>query len=211
MKEQNMIRAPRWQGHRAGLALAWLALLLCGPVRAQAQQGEPATLKRAAELRDAPGDTARSLAALPPQEPITRLGQRQGPWIQVQTRAGVTGWVHMFDVGPAGAAAAQPTSSGGNPLTGSLRGITSLLRGGPQPATVSTSTIGIRGLGAEDLARAQPNPAAVGQMDQLRQGESQARQFAAEAALVAATVPELPLPSRLRSPQGGGNPDPSQQ
>jgi hypothetical protein len=190
---------------RATLAL--LTLLLCGSL--QAQQGEAAAMKRATELRDAPADSGRSLASLPQQEPVTRLGERQGAWIQVQTRAGVSGWVHMFDVGPAGSAgsaAGNVASSAGNAVTGGLRGLTSMLRGSPQAPTVATSTIGIRGLGAEDLARAQPNVQAVGQMDQLRQGENEARAFAAEASLAAAVVPELPLPSRLRAPQSGATP-----
>ena len=156
-------------------------------------------MKRPAQLRDAPAETGRSLASLPALEPVTRLGERQGGWIQVQARSGTAGWVHMFDLGPSGsvAAAGGGAPAGSNALTGGLRGLTNMLRGGssPPPRT-ATSTIGIRGLEAEDLARAQPNIHAVGQMEQLRQGESGARQFAAEAALISATVPALPLPSR---------------
>jgi Bacterial SH3 domain len=175
------------------------------PGSAAAQQGEPALLKRAAELRAAPADTGRSLATLPAQAPVTRLGERQGAWIQVQSAAGVAGWVHMFDVGPAGLGGGAGTSApaGGNPVTSGLRGISNMLSGGSSPPPrVATSTIGIRGLEAEDLARAQPNLNAVGQMERLRQGEGEARQFAADAALVAATVPALPAPARASSPQG---------
>jgi hypothetical protein len=175
---------------------------------AGAQQGEPAMLKRAADLRDAPAETGRSLAALPAQEPVTRLGDRQGAWIRVQTGGGVAGWVHLFDVGPAGLGAGAGTSApaGANPVTSSLRGLSNLLSGGSSPPPrVATSTIGIRGLEAEDLARAQPNLNAVIQMEQLRQGEAGARQFAAEAALVAATVPVLPAPARASAPQGGNS------
>jgi hypothetical protein len=208
MKEQPMIRAPLRPIAPAGLLLA--LALCCGP--AGAQQAEPAVLKRPAQLRELPAETARSLAALPAQEAVTRLGARQGLWIQVQTRAGVAGWVHRFDVGPAAADAAAgsaaPAASsapaGGSVVTGSLRGLTNFLRGSnaPPPHT-ATSTIGIRGLDAEDLARARPDLDAVGRMEQLRLGESGARQFAAQAALVAATVPPLPAPAAVRSPQGG--------
>src|SRR6478609_810721 len=99
MKEQTMIRVTSLRAVPA--MLLGLALAL-SPGLAPAQQGEPATMKRASDLRDAPADSGRSLAALPAQEPVTRLGGRQGPWIQVQNRGGITGWVHMFDVGPAG-------------------------------------------------------------------------------------------------------------
>ena len=188
------------------LTLAAICLL---PGSAAAQQGESAMLKRPAELRDAPADSGRSLAALPAQEPVIRMGARQGAWIQVQARGGITGWVHMFDVGPAGlgGGAGTGTPSGGNALTGGLRGLSNMLGGGspPPPPRVSTSTIGIRGLEAEDLARAQPNLNAVTQMEQMRQDEASARQFAADAALTAATVPALAAPVRTSSPQGGTN------
>ena len=95
-------------------------------------------------------------------------------------------------------------SGGGNAVTGALRGITSLFnRGGAgSPATLPTSTIGIRGLGAEDIANAQPDPAAVSQMEALRLDEAQARSFAAEAAL--APVAVAPLPAPASAPGAGG-------
>jgi len=205
MKEQNMIRATLLSTTCA-LLLAAVSLL---PVSAAAQQGEAAVLKRAAELRDGPAESGRSLAALPAQEPVIRTGARQGGWIQVQTRGGTAGWVHMFDVGPAGlvAGAGTSTPSGGNVVTGGLRGISNMLGGGSPlpPPRVSTSTIGIRGLEAEDLARAQPNLNAVTQMEQMRQDEASARQFAADAALAAVTVPALSAPARVSSPQGSSN------
>lgn len=186
------------------LGTALLALLATA---AQAQT-EPALLKRATELRDAPGEAARSLVSLPAQTPVTRLGDRQGPWVQVKTAAGGTGWVHMFDLGPASAAASTSQAApGGNAATGALRGITGLFgRSNAPPTTLATSTIGIRGLSKEDLANAQPNLAAVGQLETLRQNEAQARDFAGAAALASVSVPALPVPQRVASPQGGGAP-----
>lgn len=211
MKEQKMIRATLLRAV-PGVLLGMAMALSSGA--ALAQQGEPAMMKRATDLRDAPADSGRSLAALPAQEPVTRMGGRQGGWIQVQNRGGVTGWVHMFDVGPAGFGSGASTSapSGGNALTGSLRGLSNMLGGSTQQQPrVATSTIGIRGLEAEDLARAQPNLNAVSQMEQLRQNEASARQFAAEAPLVAANVQALPSPGRASSPQGnsGSNNNPT--
>ncbi|MDB5897488.1 MAG: hypothetical protein JWP41_1090 [Ramlibacter sp.] len=81
-------------------AFALAAVLLPG---AWAQ--EAAVVRRATELREAPGDQALSLAPLPAQTAVTRTNERQGPWVQVRTAAGATGWVHLFDVGPATAAA----------------------------------------------------------------------------------------------------------
>lgn len=168
-----------------------LVALLAGSA-AHAQE-EAAVMKRPAELREAPGESARSLVLLQAQAPVTRLVGRQGPWVQVRNGTGATGWVHLFDLGPASGG-----SVGSNAATGALRGITGLFsKGGTQRgATTPTSTIGIRGLGAEDLAQAQPNAAAVAQMESLRQSEGQAREFAREAALAQVNVPPLPSPAR---------------
>lgn len=168
-------------------------LLLSGGL-AQAQ-GESVQIKRAVELRETPGEGSRSLAALAARTPVTRSGLRQGAWIQVRTADGALGWVHMFDVGAAGSAA--PAGAG----TNALRGLTSFFnKGSAQGGTITaTSTVGIRGLGAEDLARAQPNPAAVTQADALRQDADQARQFAASAALSSRTVDALPTPALVQS------------
>ncbi len=172
-----MIRA----GFRPVLRGVGTTLLMCWAFAAQAQ-GEAAVMKRAGELREAPAESARSLAPLPADAPVTRLGERQGPWIQVRNAAGATGWVHMFDI--------APQSSGGNAASGALRGVTNFFnKGNNRPVTTATSTIGIRGLGAEDLAQAQPNPGAVAQMEALRQSESQARTFAAPARPSAAPTP----------------------
>jgi hypothetical protein len=155
-------------------------------------QTEALLVKRAAELREAPGDNSRSLAALPARTPLTRSGARQGAWIQVRTAEGASGWLHMFDVGSA--ASAAPAGAGAS----ALRGLTSFFnKGSAQGGTVTaTSTVGIRGLGAEDLARAQPNPAAVGQAEALRQDADQARQFAVNAALSSRVVDPLPVPAQ---------------
>lgn len=195
-------------GLRRRWRTALAASLLVGmPAIALAQaDGEPASMKRETALRDAPGDGARSLAALPAQSAVTRLGERQGPWIRVRSAAGTVGWVHMFDVGPAAGSASAGSGAAGN----ALRSVTSFFsKGGPQqrPLTTATSTIGIRGLGAEDLAQAQPNPAALAQMEALRQGEGEARSFAGQAALAAVAVEPLPAPARLQPATGtGGQP-----
>jgi hypothetical protein len=170
-------------------------VLLLGSGLVQAQT-EALLVKRAAELREAPGESARRLAVLAARTPVTRSGGRQGAWLQVRTAEGASGWVHMFDVGSA--ASAAPAGAGAN----ALRGLSSFFnKGSAQGGTVTaTSTVGIRGLGAEDLARAQPNPAAVTQAEALRQDADQARQFAVSAALSSRAVEPLPVPA-LAQPQ----------
>jgi hypothetical protein len=173
------------------LRIALMGLALATSAVGQAQSDTLVT-KRAANLRQAPSESSTSLEPLPVQTPLTRLTMRVGPWIQVKTTAGQTGWVHMFDVGTAGAQA--PTS---NAATGALRGLTSFFNGGSSQSrntTASTSTVGIRGLGAEDIANAQPNIQAIGQVEGLRVDAAQAKRFAAEAPVSARDVDPLPEP-----------------
>ena len=182
---------------RPGTALRQLAgaLLLAGMGVAWAD-GDPGILRRATELRAAPASQAPSVAALPAQAPLTRLGGREGPWIEVRTSTGLTGWVHLFDVGSPGAGGGTPTAAGQTATSG-LRGLTSLFSRGSGASggtSVATTTVGIRGLSAEDIANAQPNPAVVAQMQGLRQTETQARAFASSASLTSQDVPPLPKP-----------------
>lgn len=164
---------------------------------------EIVSVKRPAELRIAPGETARSLAPLALQTPLTRLSARQGAWIQVRTAAGTIGWVHMFDVGISGAPA-----TGSNVATGALRSISNFFNRGSAQGTTSTatSTVGIRGLGSEDIANAQPNLAALSQVDSMRQNASQARKFAADAQLHSRVVAPLPAPAAMASANPQSNP-----
>lgn len=179
------------------LALAWLMACACGGAQAEAQE-ETVVVRRATELREQPGES-RSLAALQADASVTRLADRQGPWVRVRTTTGVVGWVHLFDLGTAGSAAA---SSSGGGASGLFRGVTRLF-GKPAPTSASSSaTIGIRGLGAEDLAQAQPDTAAVTRMEALRVTEPQARQFAREAGLTPQSVQPLPAPA----PPASSNP-----
>lgn len=180
-----------------------LSTLLIHP--AAWSQNDTVTVKREAQLRQSPADSAASLAALPVQTPLTRLASRRGPWIEVRTAQGQTGWVHLFDVGTV------PVAQGGNFATGALRGLSGLFRGGnalaPQSRT-ATATIGIRGLDAQDIANAQPNLNAVTMMEALRVDAAQAQQFAGAAQLLPQQVDPLPVPPRPASPQapsaGGG-------
>lgn len=177
-----------------------LTLLLTTWVAMAHAQSDVLLIKRAAELRQAPGETATSLAPLPLQTSVTRLTARQGAWIQVKTAAGVTGWVHMFDVG-----ASSTPSAPANVATGALRGLSNFFnRGSAQSANTATSTVGIRGLTGEDIANAQPNLSALTQVEGLRQDASQARRFAADSALAARVVDPLPMPS---APATSSTPD----
>lgn len=164
-------------------------------------QSEPVQVKRQSELRQQPSETASALATLPALTNITRLPERQGPWMHVKTDAGQIGWVHMFDIGTV-----QAQSSAASTASGALRGITNFFnRGSAQnTTTTATSTVGIRGLGSEDIANAQPNLEALKQAEAMRTDEAQARRFAGEAKLAARSVDPLPAPT---APAAAGQSD----
>jgi hypothetical protein len=180
-------------------------VLALGSALAHAQ-GEAAVTKRATELRATPGDNGRSVASLPAQAPITRLGDRQGAWVLVRNAAGATGWLHLFEIGPASGAAAADGAGQGNAATGALRGLSNLFTKNKSTAVnTPTATLGIRALDAADLANAQPNPGAVTAMEGLRQNENQARAFAKSASLSAVAVEPLPQP-QAQARRGGSTP-----
>lgn len=193
--EPRMIRTALLRGSRAATFLA--AMLAFG---AGALAQEAAVTRRATELRETPADGGRSLAALPERTPLTRLAERSGPWVQVRTGSGATGWLHLFDLAPA---AGARTDSGGG-VGDALRGVTGLF-GRPATTTTATSASGIRGLDAEDLAQAQPDSAALRRVQGWRQSEADARAFGDRAALRPVAVEPLPAPQRPAA-AGGGHP-----
>ena len=109
--------------------VCWLGsgLLLLGSALAHAQS-DAVLLKRATELREAPGENSRSLAALAVRTSLAR----SDAWIQVRTTGGTSGWVHMFDVGSAASAEALGAKA--------LRGVTSFLNRG-KPARKAPGTV----------------------------------------------------------------------
>jgi hypothetical protein len=147
-----------------------------------------------------PWKNGASVAPLEANAVVTRTSERKGPWTKVSTQQGATGWVHMFDLGPQSGAA--PTS--GNAATSGMRGLGGLFGSNSGSTTTATSTVGIRGLGAEDIAKAQPNPAAVTQAEGLRVNADQARQFASNASLQPRNVAPLAEPHRPSSSSGSG-------
>ena len=156
-------------------------------------QRETVLIKRAAELREGPSESSRSVMPLALQTSVVRLGEKQGAWIKVSTPDNSQGWVHMFDVTAPASAGASTGNAGAN----ALRGITNFFnRGASQTpvASAATSTLGIRGLDAENLNNAQPNAAAVAQAEALRVDAVQARQFASSASLVTRVIDPLPTP-----------------
>lgn len=163
---------------------------LCAASGASAQPSDGLIVKRDTQLRSAPADNAPAVAPVKANTPVTRLPERQGAYVRA-TVEGKTGWLHMFDIGSP--AASESTANGGG--SNVLRGLGSMFAR-PTSTTVSTTTVGIRGLDANDIANAQPNASGVTTAEGMRVSAAQAQQFAARSALRAQSVDELPVPQR---------------
>lgn len=176
---------------RAGL-LCLVSALAFGPLHAQTSQ--PLIVKRDTDLRQNPAPDSTAVTRLSAHTAATGTGERQGGWTRIRLGNGTTGWVRLFEVSltssaPA-TAAASPSAPAGAATPNFLRGLGSMFAPAPKP--VATSTLGIRGLDANDLASAQPNPAAVAQGERLRSSAHDAQQFAQRAGLQARAVDDLP-------------------
>ena len=84
-------------------------------------QAQEATIKRATELREAPGDQAASRGALAADSSVARTGDRKGSWVKVRTPQGTEGWVHMFDLGSQPATASSNSTAIGSNRQGRCR------------------------------------------------------------------------------------------
>ena len=154
-----------------------LALLLLIPLLASA---EPATVIRATELKQAPASDAATVAQLPENAAVEAL-ERQGGWTRI--RAGsAEGWVRMLAL----------RYGAGAPKAGDT-GLTQLFNVARTGTSGTQVTTGVRGLDAQMLATAQPNPAALAKLQDFAADRGAAAGFAAEGKLAPKTV-EYPKP-----------------
>jgi uncharacterized protein YgiM (DUF1202 family) len=155
---------------RAFLLLAFLAL----PATAAVQVG---TLTRQAELRSTPFADGKTLQTLP-QGTAVEVLKRSGGWYEVKA-AGTRGWVRMWLL-------RFSTTTGAGATT---RDSVEMIQSGRAGSTYGTATTGVRGLSEEELRNAQPDAAALQQVEQLAVGADDARSFARAASLKASKAP----------------------
>ena len=155
------------------------ALLLLLPLLAGA---EPATLIRATDLKKDPATDAASVAPLAEGAKVDAT-ERKGGWTLVKTESGASGWVKMLMLRYAGAGAAKQGDSGAAQLF-------NVARTGTSGTQVTT---GVRGLDAEQLAGARPNPGELAKMERFSSNRDAAAQFAASGRLEAKTI-DYPAP-----------------
>ena len=150
-----------------------LLLLLALPLLAAA---EPATLIRATELKQEPATDAATVAKLPENAAVEAL-ERKGGWTRIKAGA-AEGWVRMLALRFGGPGEAKKGDSGVTQLF-------NVARTGTSGAQVTT---GARGLDADQLANAQPNPAELAKMDGFAANAEAAASFAAKGKLSATAV-----------------------
>jgi hypothetical protein len=155
-----------------------LAVLLLIPLACVA---EPATVIRATDLKQAPASDAATIAALPENTAVEALERKSG-WTRVKAASG-EGWVRMLALRFGDPVAAKPGASGVDQLFNAARSGTS----------GSQVTTGVRGLDAEQLANAQPNPAELAKLERFAADRDAAAKFAAQGKLTANTV-DYPKP-----------------
>ncbi len=157
------------------------AILLLAPVLCLA---EPATVIRAADLKQAPATDAATTGRLVENAQVDAL-ERNGGWTRVKAAGGVEGWVRMLALRYAGAGEAKQGDSGVSQLL-------NVARSGTSGTQVTT---GVRGLDADQLANARPNPAELKKMEGYAASKEGAEGFAGKGKL---------QPQRVDYPKDGG-------
>jgi hypothetical protein len=128
---------------------------------------EPATVVRASELKRAPATDAESAGQLAENAKVEAL-ERQGGWTRVRAAGGAEGWVRMLALRYEGAGAARQGDSG-------IAQAINVARTGTSGTQVTT---GVRGLDADQLANARPNPAEFKKLERFSAGKDAAAAFA---------------------------------
>jgi hypothetical protein len=145
---------------------------------------EPATVIRATDLKQAPATDAATTAQLAENAQVDAL-ERKGGWTRVKAAGGAEGWVRMLSLRYAGSGDAKQGDSGVSQLL-------NVARSGTSGAQVTT---GVRGLDAEQLANAKPNPAELKKLEGYSASKEGAEGFATTGKL---------QPQRVDYPRVGG-------
>ncbi|HSW53071.1 MAG TPA: SH3 domain-containing protein, partial [Sulfuricaulis sp.] len=146
---------------------------------------ESGSTRAAVTLMATPHSDARPAGQLAANTTVDIL-ERRGGWLRIAAK-GAGGWAKLHQVrvgeGP------QATSSGAG-----LAILKNVGETGRSGSTGIVATTGIRGMSAEELTSAKPDPAAVKAIERYRVTASQAREYARAAGLKEASVPALPKP-----------------
>lgn len=146
---------------------------------------ESGSTRAAVTLMATPHSDAKPAGQLAANTTVDIL-ERRGGWLRIAAK-GAGGWAKLHQVrvgeGP------QATRSGAG-----LAIMKNVGETGRSGSTGIVATTGIRGMSAEELTNAKPDPAAVKAIERYRVTASQAREYARAAGLKEASVPALPKP-----------------
>lgn len=137
---------------------------------------EPGTLLKDSELRSKPFGDAEVIVTLKAKDSVD-ITARKGAWANVKA-GDKTGWVRLLNI---------RTGSGQRGETG-VGALASLFKTGSSGNTVST---GVKGLSEEKLKNTQPNAEEAQRLNQYKEGEGDARNFAKQAKLASQQVEYL--------------------
>jgi hypothetical protein len=147
-----------------------------------AKSRETGTTRVDVELMAAPYRDSKTAGKLPSNTAVDVL-ERRGGWLRISAQ-GKSGWARLHQVRAGEGPEAKNTGGG---LT-ALKNVSQTGRSGSQGIVATT---GIRGLSAEELKSAKPNPKAVESMEASRASDTTARDFARSAGLKEKDVPFL--------------------
>jgi uncharacterized protein YraI len=143
---------------------------------------EVGTTRTDVNVLSAPKTDAKTVGRLSADTRVD-IAERRGAWMRVKAN-GAAGWVRLHQVrlgtGP------EKTSSEG------MKMLWTAGQTGRSGATGIVATTGVRGLSAEDLKTAKPNPQQVQALERFRANESAAREQARAAGLRERQVALLP-------------------
>ncbi len=143
-----------------------------------ANAGEPVLTNRATEMYKAADSDSPVVEKLSSKTQV-RVVERKGKWHRVIAASNATGWVNMMHLRGETIVVASTSEPG------FLSGITGALSGASGSGSQKSqgATLGIRGLTAEDLQGATPNPAALAKVRSFKSESSEAERFSREANL----------------------------
>jgi hypothetical protein len=143
---------------------------------------ETGTTRSAVDLMATPYRDAKQAGQLPTNTTVNIL-ERRGGWLRISAQ-GKSGWARLHQVRAGEGPEAKNTGGG----LAALKNVSQTGRSGSQGIVATT---GIRGLSAEELKSAKPNPKGVESMEAYRANDNTAREFARSAGLKEKDVPFL--------------------
>ncbi|QBC42786.1 SH3 domain-containing protein [Iodobacter fluviatilis] len=146
----------------------WLLLALSSGAWA-----EPASVIRDSDLRDKPFLDATVIGQLK-KDNVVDIQMRQGAWMQVKSDSKLVGWIKLLNVRTGKAGESSTSLASLNPFKTGSSG--------------STVTTGVKGLSAEQLQNAQPNPEELSKLKNYTASDSDAQKSAAKEKLIAQEV-----------------------